>query len=158
MSPRSTSRVCGSYWFRSCLVQLNESRRCCFLRGRAALKISTLPAVPEGVEFVLEIGMGVGGIIRPRDRLVGFGRALSGFQQDALASSSFGTPQYPVRLRTGVARDTKRREVVASWLHWGRFGISLRRFAQEIGKCLFVTRRLPLLCIAQRRAASVQST
>ena len=109
------------------------------------------------VKFVCEIRVGFGGIIRPQCRPLGFRGGLLGFR-NTLPSSIAGTARYPVRIRTGIARNSKCHKVVASWLHQARFGILLHRFAQELGNCLFVTRSVPRLCIAQRSSASVQST
>jgi len=90
-------------------------------------------------EDVLETCMGKGGIIRVRCERMRVISELSG-SVGALAGSSAGTTGYSGLVRISIIRDSKAREVVASWIHQARFGGLWSRFAQEIGKCLFVTR------------------
>jgi hypothetical protein len=110
-----------------------------------------------GCQLVVGIRVSFYGIIRPRGWPIGSRSGLVG-ASGALLSSIAGTARYSGLLRTGFARDSKCRDVVACWLHRARFGATLGRFAQDLGNCLFVTRAVPRLCIAQRRTASVQST
>ncbi len=145
-------------WFRSCLVQLNKSRRCCLLDGSAVRTARRRRARPlGGCQLAFEIRVAFGRNIGQHGCPTGFESGLVGVR-GAQASSIAGTMRYSGYLLTGTARNSQCHDVVASWLHRTRFGATLRRFAQELGKCLFVTRLVPRLCIAQRSTASVQST
>ena len=110
-----------------------------------------------GCQLVLEIRVAFGGSIGQHSCPIGFESGLVGVR-GAQASSIAGTTRYSGHLLTGIARNSQCRDVVASWLHRTRFGATSRRFAQELGRCLFVTRLVPRLCIAQRSTASVQSS
>ena len=88
---------------------------------------------------VLETCMGEDGIIRVRcERMRGI-RGVAG-SAGVLAGSSAGTTGYSGLVRISNNRDSQSREVVACWIHQARFDGLRSRFAQEIGKCLFVTR------------------
>ena len=94
----------------------------------------------EGViEDVLETCMGKDGINRVRCERM---RGISGLTGSvgALAGSNAGTAGCYGLGGISIIHDSKARDVVASWIHQARFGARLSRFAQEIGKCLFVTR------------------
>src|SRR5215468_808439 len=107
--------------------------------------------------YVLEFEVGFRGNIGLRRSPMGFRGGLAGFA-GALASSSAGTrAYYPGAVRTGIVRDSNLRAVVASWIHQARIGGLVGRSAQELGKCLFVTRMMPRTCVASVRLSSVQS-
>src|SRR5262249_51179344 len=106
--------------------------------------------------YVLERDVGFRGIIGLRRRPMGIRGRLTG-SAGALASCGAGPAVFSGAAGTGILRDSNWRAVVASWIHQTRFVGLLGRFAQEIGKCLFVTRMMPELCVAPVSTSSVQS-
>ena len=141
---------CEASWVQ--LMQDQANYRC-----KNVLQRRYRRARAEGViEDVLEICMGKDGINRVRCERM---RGISGLTGSvgALAGSNAGTAGYYGLGGISIIHDSKARDVVASWIHQARFGARLSRFAQEIGKCLFVTRMMPELCVAPVSTSSVQS-
>src|ERR671934_7174 len=83
--------------------------------------------------------MGLGGIIRLRREQMDVTSGLTGYT-GALAGSRTGTMGQSDAIRTGIVPDSKVRRFVACWIHQARFDAQQGRLAQELGKCLFVTR------------------
>src|SRR5262245_53931021 len=93
----------------------------------------------DGYAYVLEICIGFGGTSRLRREQMDVTSGLAGYK-GAPAGSRTGTRGQSDAIRTGIVPDSKVRRVVASWIQQARFDAQPARFAQELGKCLFVTR------------------